>query len=315
MRALVTGAAGFVGSHLCSSLLGAGAEVTGVDMFTDYYDRDRKEANVDVLRGRAGFRLVEADLADMDLDPLLDGVDQVFHLAGQPGVRASWGQDFPIYVRQNVTVTQRVLEACRRVDHLKVVYASSSSVYGDAEAYPTAETLRPQPVSPYGVTKLAGEHLCEVYRRSFGLSIASLRFFTVYGPRQRPDMAFSRLVRAAVRGDPFEVYGDGRQTRDFTFVDDVVRAVRDAAGSRWSGVANVGGGSRTSLNEVLRIVGELCGDLRLVYRPTARGDVRDTAADTSVAAAAFGYAPRTSLYDGLAAMVAAEKTGHEALVG
>lgn len=315
MKALVTGAAGFVGSHLSSALLDAGAEVTGVDMFTDYYERDRKEANLAGLVGRSGFRFVEADLAEADIDPLLASTQQVFHLAGQPGVRASWGLDFPVYVRQNVTVTQRVLEACLRAGQVKVVYASSSSVYGDAEAYPTGEGLRPQPVSPYGVTKLAGEHLCEVYRRSFGLSVVSLRLFTVYGPRQRPDMAFARLVRAAVRGEPFEVYGDGRQTRDFTFVDDVVRAMRDAASSRWSGVANIGGGSRTSLNDVLGIVGELCGDLRLVYLQAARGDVRDTAADTSVAAGAFGYAARTSLPEGLAAMVAWERAGLEAMAG
>jgi nucleoside-diphosphate-sugar epimerase len=315
MKALVTGAAGFVGSHLSSALLDAGAEVTGVDMFTDYYERDRKEANLAGLIGRPGFRIVEADLAEADLDTLMTGVDQVFHLAGQPGVRASWGLDFPVYVRQNVTVTQRVLEACRRADPVRVVYASSSSVYGDAEAYPTGESLRPQPVSPYGVTKLAGEHLCEVYRRSFGLSVVSLRLFTVYGPRQRPDMAFARLVRAAVRGEPFEVYGDGRQTRDFTFVDDVVRAMRDAASSRWSGVANIGGGSRTSLNDVLGIVAGLCGDLRLVYLQAARGDVRDTAADTSVAAGAFGYAARTSLPEGLAAMVAWERAGLQAMAG
>jgi nucleoside-diphosphate-sugar epimerase len=315
MKTLVTGAAGFVGSHLSSALLDAGAEVTGVDVFTDYYERDRKEANLAELIGRPGFRFVEADLAEADLDPLMVGVDQVFHLAGQPGVRASWGLDFPVYVRQNITVTQRVLEACRRADPVKVVYASSSSVYGDAEAYPTCESLRPQPVSPYGVTKLAGEHLCEVYRRSFGLSVVSLRLFTVYGPRQRPDMAFARLVRAAVRGEPFEVYGDGRQTRDFTFVDDVVRAMRDAALSRWSGVANVGGGSRTSLNDVLCIVAELCGDLRLVYLQAARGDVRDTAADTSVAAAAFGYAARTTLPQGLAAMVAWERAGLQVMAG
>jgi nucleoside-diphosphate-sugar epimerase len=315
MKALVTGAAGFVGSHLSSALLDAGAEVTGVDMFTDYYERERKEANLAGLIGRPGFRFVEADLAEADLDPLTAGADQVFHLAGQPGVRASWGLDFPVYVRQNITVTQRVLEACRRADPVRVVYASSSSVYGDAEAYPTSESLRPQPVSPYGVTKLAGEHLCEVYRRSFGLSVVSLRLFTVYGPRQRPDMAFARLVRAAVRGEPFEVYGDGRQTRDFTFVDDVVRAMRDAASSRWSGVANIGGGSRTSLNDVLGIVAGLCGDLRLVYLQAARGDVRDTAADTSVAAGAFGYAARTSLPEGLAAMVAWERAGLQAMAG
>jgi nucleoside-diphosphate-sugar epimerase len=315
MRALVTGAAGFVGSHLCEALLDTGAEVTGVDMFTDYYPRPHKETNVERLRGRPGFRLVEADLAKVSLDPLLAGMDQVFHLAGQPGVRASWGRDFPVYVRQNVTVTQRILESCRRTRPGKLLYASSSSVYGDAESYPTAETLRPQPVSPYGVTKLAAEHLCEVYRRSFGLPVVSLRFFTVYGPRQRPDMAFSRLVRAAVHGETFEVYGDGGQTRDFTYVGDVVRAMTDAASSPWSGVANVGGGSRTSLAEVLEIVAGLCGELKLVSLPAARGDVRHTAADTSVAAAAFGYRPTTSLAEGLAAMVAYERAALGELVG
>ena len=315
MRALVTGAAGFVGSHLSEALLDAGADVIGVDAFTDYYGRGRKEANLARLRTRPGFRLVEADLVEARLEPLLGGVDQIFHLAGQPGVRASWGSEFATYVRHNVIATQRLLEACRLTRPAKLVYASSSSVYGDAEAYPTAETLRPQPVSPYGVTKLAGEHLCEVYRRSFGLRIVSLRLFTVYGPRQRPDMAFSRLVQAAVHGDPFVVYGDGCQTRDFTFVDDVVAAMQAAAASPWCGVANVGGGSRTSLNEVLELVRALCGDLHLVHRQAARGDVRHTAADTTVAAAAFGYAPQTSLAQGLAAMAAWERAEQEALVG
>ena len=304
MRAMVTGAAGFVGSHLTEALLDAGAEVIGIDAFTDYYARARKEANVAPLLTRDRFSLVEADLADAELAPLLDGVDHVFHLAGQPGVRASWGAEFHAYTRHNITGTQRLLEACKRTRPRKLVYASSSSVYGDAEAYPTAETLRPQPVSPYGVTKLAGEYLCEVYRRGFGLPTASLRLFTVYGPRQRPDMAFCRLVAAAVRGEPFVVFGDGEQTRDFTFVSDVVAAMLAAAESPWCGVANVGGGSRTSLNAVLDIVADMCGDLRLVHRRAARGDVRHTAADTSVAAAAFGYCPRTTLPQGLAAMVA-----------
>jgi len=309
MRALVTGAAGFVGSHLSEALLDTGAEVIGVDAFTDYYARARKEANVAPLMSRDRFRLVEADLADAELAPLLDGVDHVFHLAGQPGVRASWGAEFHDYTRHNITATQRLLEACRRTRPRKLVYASSSSVYGDAEAYPTAETLRPQPVSPYGVTKLAGEYLCEVYRRGFGLRTASLRLFTVYGPRQRPDMAFSRLVQSAVRGEQFVVFGDGQQTRDFTFVGDVVAAMLAAASSDWCGVANIGGGSRTSLNEALDIVAHMCGELNLVHRRVARGDVRHTAADTTVAAAAFGYFPSTTLSQGLAAMVAWERAG------
>jgi nucleoside-diphosphate-sugar epimerase len=300
----VTGAAGFVGSHLSAALLDDGTEVLGVDAFTDYYSRLRKEQNLAHLRGRPGFSFVEADLSEAPLAPLLDGVDRVFHLAGQPGVRASWGPDFVQYVRHNIVATQRLLEASMLHPLRKFVFSSSSSVYGDAEAYPTPESLRPQPVSPYGVTKLAAEHLCEVYRTSFGVPVASLRLFTVYGPRQRPDMAFSRLVRAALAGEEFEVYGDGEQTRDFTFVGDVVQAMRDAAASCWCGVANVGGGSRTSLNAVLDIVRDLCGELRIVRRPQATGDVRHTAADTSVAAAAFGYRPRTSLPEGLAAMVA-----------
>jgi nucleoside-diphosphate-sugar epimerase len=313
MITLVTGAAGFVGSHLCQALLDDGAQVVAVDCFTDYYGRAAKEEHLAPLLGRPGFSFVEADLSAAPVAPLLDGVDRVFHLAGQPGVRASWGPDFDLYLRHNVAATQRLLEACKDRPLDKLVYSSSSSVYGDAEAYPTPESLRPRPVSPYGVTKLAAEHLCETYRTSFGVPAVSLRLFTVYGPGQRPDMAFARLVRAALSGEPFEVYGDGRQTRDFTFVADVVRAMRDAADSPWCGVANIGGGARTSLNEVLEIVAELCGDLRLVRRPRAVGDVRDTAADISTAQAAFGYRPRTSLREGLAAMVAAERLPQRAM--
>jgi nucleoside-diphosphate-sugar epimerase len=311
MTVLVTGAAGFIGSHLCGALLDDGVGVVGVDSFTDYYSRQRKEQNLLQLRARPGFAFVNADLADVAMGPLLSTVDHVFHLAGQPGVRASWGPEFSDYVRHNIIATQRLLEACRDRPPRKLVYASSSSVYGDSESYPTPETLRPQPVSPYGVTKLAGEHLCEVYRKSFGVPVASLRLFTVYGPRQRPDMAFSRLVHAALSGEPFEVYGDGTQTRDFTFVGDVVQALRDAARAPWCGVANIGGGSQRSLNDVIDIVQELCGEVRLVRRHRARGDVHDTAADISVAAAAFGYRPRTSLAEGLAAMVAAERSQAE----
>ncbi len=315
MTVLVTGAAGFVGSTLSELLLDEGHATVGVDAFTDYYSRARKERNLDRIRGRSGFRFVEADLSMTALEPLLAGVDTVFHLAGQPGVRASWGADFADYVRHNVTVTQRLLEECRDRPLRKFVYASSSSVYGDAEAFPTSEAVRPAPVSPYGVTKLAAEHLCEVYRRGFGVPTASLRLFTVYGPSQRPDMAFSRLVHAAVRGERFELFGDGTQTRDFTFVGDVVRAMVDAAASGWCGVANVGGGARTSMRQVLDVVADLCGPLDIVSRPVARGDVRDTSADTSVARAAFDYRPRTGLAEGLGRMVDAERAAARAMAG
>ncbi|SFL25566.1 NAD-dependent epimerase/dehydratase family protein [Geodermatophilus ruber] len=307
MRCVVTGVAGFVGSHLCESLLSWGDEVVGIDCLTDYYDPRRKEQNLRGALEHDTFRWCRDDLLQAPLVDLFTGADVVFHLAGQPGVRPSWGRDFATYLSRNVLATQAVLEAARQAGLVKVVYASSSSVYGDAESYPTAETLRPQPVSPYGVTKLAGEHLCELYRVAFGVPTASLRLFTVYGPRQRPDMAFSRLVAAAVRGGVFELYGSGTQTRDFTFVADVVRALRDVARSGFTGVANIGGGSRTSMNEVLHLVAELAGPLEVRRLPAARGDVRDTAADTQVACRGFGYAPRVSLREGLASMVEAER--------
>jgi nucleoside-diphosphate-sugar epimerase len=311
---VVTGAAGFVGSHLCEALLEEDIEVRGVDAFTDFYPRSTKEANLAPLHDRSRFSFVEGDLTDMDLPALLDGVEVVFHLAGQPGVRPSWGREFGEYVRHNIAATQCLLEAVKDLSLRKLVYASSSSVYGDAESYPTSETFRPRPVSPYGVTKLAAEHLCELYRSNFGVPTASLRLFTVYGPRQRPDMAFSRLIGAVVRDDPFVLYGDGQQTRDFTFVGDVVRAMRDAAASAWCGVANIGGGARTSMNEVLALVKANFGPFRVTRESRAHGDVHHTAADTRVAASAFGYLPRTGLAEGLRAMMAWERGRDRAVV-
>jgi nucleoside-diphosphate-sugar epimerase len=307
MRCVVTGAAGFIGSHLCESLLARGDQVVGIDCFTDYYEPLRKEANLLTLGRHDRFRLIREDLLRAPLAEVFDRADIVFHLAGQPGVRPSWGADFATYVSRNVLATQAVLEAARQVDLHKVVYASSSSVYGDAESYPTDETVRPQPVSPYGVTKLAAEHLCELYRVGFGVPTVSLRLFTVYGPRQRPDMAFSKLVHAAVHGGVFELYGAGDQTRDFTFVGDVVRAMRDAAVSPFTGVANIGGGSRTSMNAVIGMVGELAEPPVIRRMPSQRGDVRDTAADTDTAYLGFGYQPRVGLRQGLAWMIGAER--------
>ncbi|NUR57870.1 MAG: NAD-dependent epimerase/dehydratase family protein [Catenulispora sp.] len=313
MRAVVTGAAGFVGSHLSERLLRDGHQVVGIDALTDYYDVRRKEANLAAVHATAAesggtFRFHAEDLNTAPLKERLDCADCVFHLAGQPGVRRSWGADFTVYTRANIDATQALLEAAREVPTLrKLVYASSSSVYGDAESYPTAETLRPQPVSPYGVTKLAGEHLCELYRRSFGVPTASLRFFTVYGPRQRPDMAFRRLVQAAVRGGVFRLFGDGEQTRDFTYVADIVEGLIGAAAAEFTGVANVGGAHRVSMNDVLRVLAAVGAPVEPVRGPGQPGDVRDTGADITVAREGFGYAPRVSLQDGLAAMVAEER--------
>ncbi|MPZ94149.1 MAG: NAD-dependent epimerase/dehydratase family protein [Propionibacteriales bacterium] len=307
MKAIVTGAAGFIGSHLSAHLLEHGDEVVGIDCFTDYYDPRRKEANIAALRGYDNFTLHRLDLLTAPLTTLFESADVVYHLAGQPGVRGSWGEEFVPYVNRNVLATQRVLEAARDVSLWKVVYASSSSVYGNAETYPTTEDLRPQPVSPYGVTKLAAEHLCELYRVTAGVATVSLRFFTVYGPRQRPDMAFSRLVDAALSGKPFLLYGDGEQSRDFTYVGDLVTGLRQAALSPWTGVANIGGGSRTTMNEVIDIISRLAHPIDVVRLPVQRGDVRHTAADTSVARDGFGYTPHVLLEDGLAKMVDAAR--------
>ena len=303
MYAIVTGAAGFIGSHLCAHLLDQGDEVLGIDCLTDYYDPRRKEANLASLRMHERFTEYRLDLTGASLSTLFGRADVVYHLAGQPGVRGSWGEQFLPYVSRNITATQRVLEAAAEVGVWKVVYASSSSVYGMAEAYPTTEDLCPRPVSPYGVTKLAAEHLCELYRTTSGVSTVSLRLVTVYGPRQRPDMAFSRLVDAALRREPFLLYGDGEQSRDFTYVGDVVAAMRQAALSPWTGVANIGGGSRTTMNEVIEAVQEIAGTINLVHLPVQRGDVRHTAADTTRARAGFGYAPKVPLREGLERMV------------
>jgi nucleoside-diphosphate-sugar epimerase len=303
MNVLVTGAAGFIGSHLSAALLARGARVTGLDCFTDYYSRAIKEANLDVNRGHEAFRFVESTIADADLGALLDGVTHVFHLAAQAGVRKSWGRDFQIYTVNNVDATQILLEACVGRPIEKLVYASSSSVYGDAVAIPMTERALPQPVSPYGVTKLAAEQLCHLYTVNHGVPTASMRYFTVYGPRQRPDMGFHRFIRAALTGQPITLYGDGEQTRDFTFVADAVAATIAAGGQgRPGAVYNIGGGSRVSINEVLDLVAEATGrTLDIRREPAQKGDMRDTFADTTLAQAELGFAPTTTLADGIKA--------------
>ncbi|HEX2311968.1 MAG TPA: NAD-dependent epimerase/dehydratase family protein [Vicinamibacterales bacterium] len=302
MRALVTGVAGFVGSHLGERLLDGGAEVLGIDCFTDYYARPLKEANLAPLRARDRFSFVETAIQAAPLDRLLDGVTHVFHLAAQAGVRKSWGRDFEIYTTNNIEATQVLLEACVGKPLVRLVYASSSSVYGDAVAIPMREDAMPQPLSPYGVTKLAAEHLCHLYSANHGVPATSVRYFTVYGPRQRPDMAFNRFLRAALQGDSISVFGDGGQTRDFTFVADAVAATLAAGERGVPGRAyNIGGGSRVSLNEVLDIVGRVTGKALQINRgPAQKGDMRDTYADTALAKADLGFRPTVSLVDGLA---------------
>ena len=309
-RAVVTGAAGFIGSHLVDRLLEQGYEVVCIDSFEDYYPRSYKEANISGAHRSPGFSLVEAGLLaladdgaarDSRLDSLLEGADLVVHLAAQAGVRASWGTTFRIYTDNNVLATQMVLEACRRVGVPKVVYASSSSVYGDTDRLPMHEDALCLPVSPYGVTKLAGEQLCRLYWKNHGVPAVSLRFFTVYGPRQRPDMAFHRFLRAMHHGEPLEMYGAGDQTRDFTFVSDIVEGILSAAArGRDGAVYNLGGGSRVTLLQAIRALEETSG-LRAEIRgePTQAGDVRHTCADLTRAHDELGYAPQVALDEGL----------------
>ena len=303
MKALVTGAAGFIGSHLSAALADEGADVVGLDCFTDYYPRAVKERNLAPLQSRRNFAFVEATLQTADLGRLLAGVTHVFHLAAQAGVRKSWGRDFAAYVSNNIESTQRLLETVKDLPIDKFVYASSSSVYGDAVPIPMREDAVLQPVSPYGVTKLAAEHLCSLYHSSYGVPAVSLRYFTVYGPRQRPDMGFYRFLRAAHLGEPIPVYGDGEQTRDFTFVSDAVAATV-AAGSRGcpGGVYNIGGGSRVSVNQVLAVIQKIVGrPVPLLREPAQKGDMRDTFADTARARTELGFSPSKSLESGLAA--------------
>ncbi len=302
MKALVTGSAGFIGSTLTDRLLAGGATVVGIDSFTDYYPRALKERNLATARQSANFSFVEGDLLDVDLPGLLDGVTHIYHLAAQAGVRKSWGRDFSIYVSNNIAASQRLFEACAGRPLDRFVYASTSSVYGDEADIPMREAQRLQPLSPYGVSKLAAEHLGHLYHVNNGLPFVALRYFTVYGPRQRPDMGFHRFLTAAMDGQPLVRYGDGQQTRDFTFVADVVSATVAAGVFGVPGrVYNIGGGSRVTVNHVFEIIGRLVGrPLMLDQQPPQKGDMRDTYADTSRATAELGFAPSVTLEQGLA---------------
>ena len=305
MRALVTGCAGFIGSHLTEALLADGLQVLGIDCFNDNYQRPPKLQNLNhQAKDWDHFEFVPIDLSLGDLDEIVAEADVVFHLAAEPGVRASWGARFERYVRNNVIATQHLLEALQASPGKRFVYASSSSIYGDAETFPTPETVTPRPLSPYGMTKLSGEHLCRLYAANHGLYTVALRYFTVYGPRQRPDMAFHLFCRAAIEGEPITVFGDGRQTRDFTFVDDIVAGTRAASSAdvEPGSVFNLGGGSQTSVRETLDIIAGLAGrELDVTYAEKEHGDVRNTSADTSAARTQLGFDPQTSLEQGLAA--------------
>lgn len=322
MRCFVTGVAGFVGSHLAERLLADGHEVVGVDSFTDYYPRAIKEKNLTNVRSHKRFTFHQEQLLRLNLPQLLQGIDWIFHQAAQAGVRASWGKEFATYTELNILTTQQLLEAAKteavRKSLRSIVFASSSSVYGNAESLPTLETACPQPISPYGVTKLAAEHLMVLYAKEFNLPTVSLRYFTVYGPRQRPDMAFNRLIKGALLGEGFTVFGDGNQTRDFTYIDDIVganigsaealatSALATSAGATmpFGTVMNIGGGSRVSLNEVIGLVENILKkkiDVR--YQHSEAGDAKHTSANTELAARFLAYQPKVSLADGLSAEV------------
>jgi UDP-glucose 4-epimerase len=301
MKAVITGVAGFIGSHLARKLLARGWEITGVDAMTDYYARAEKEEHLKDLFSFKRFTFIKGNILEIEwVNPLKDA-EAVFHLAAQPGVRASWGKTFAEYTTNNVLATQVLLHNCVGSKLKKFIYASSSSIYGDAGTLPTPETALPRPTSPYGVTKLAGEHLCYLYWRNFGVPCVSLRYFTVYGPGQRPDMALCKLIASQLNGRAFQIFGDSRQTRDFTYVSDIVNGTvlaweRGAPGE----VYNLGGGSRISLNEVLALAAGLTGKKPLVeYRESQKGDVRNTAADISRARRELKYEPMVAIAEGL----------------
>jgi UDP-glucose 4-epimerase len=302
-KIIVTGAAGFIGSHLVETLLKQGEEVIGIDEFNDYYDPMLKYKNISHLLANPSFKLIEADIQFLDWQTLLKDVEIIYHQAAQAGVRASWGNSFCAYTERNLNATQVLLEAAKDAKHLKrLIFASTSSVYGDAETLPTNEEIPPQPVSPYGITKLAAERLCGLYYRNFDVPFVALRYFTVYGPRQRPDMAFHKFFKSILNSEAISIYGDGLQTRDFTFISDAIAA--NLAAARASGavgeIFNIGGGSRVVLKQVLDMMEEIASQpIKRNHIEKAIGDARHTAADVSKAKKILGYQPRVSLREGL----------------
>jgi UDP-glucose 4-epimerase len=305
MKCLVTGAAGFIGSTLTRKLLDRGREVRGIDNFADFYPRAMKEMNLSDIVDREGFELVEEDLVSCRLDTLMEGVDGVIHLAAQAGVRTSWGTEFRTYTDSNILATQRLLEAVRGGSVKRFVYASSSSVYGETQRLPLSEDVPLMPLSPYGVSKLAAEKLCRLYWKNFGVPTISLRYFTVYGPGQRPDMSFHRFIRAMLTGGSFRIFGTGEQTRDFTFVEDAAEVTIAALTEGSTGsVYNIGGGNRVSLKEVVDLMAKLTGcEPRFEFQDFEKGDMMHTMADTTFAGEELGYSPRTGIEAGLEAEI------------
>lgn len=300
---IVTGAGGFIGSHLVEALLGQGKTVVGIDEFNDYYDPQLKRSNIASALEHPQFQLIEDNILNLDWDHLLTDTEVVFHQAAQAGVRASWGQTFHFYTERNLNATQVMLEAAKEATTLtRFVYASSSSIYGNAECLPTPESTCPQPVSPYGITKLAAELLCWQYHQCFGVPATALRYFTVYGPRQRPDMAFHKFLRAVLQEEPISIYGDGLQTRDFTFISDAIAANLAAAQvpAAIGEAFNIGGGSRVSLSDVIDKMETITGKtITRQYSSSATGDARDTSAEISKAQKLLGYSPEVDLATGL----------------
>jgi UDP-glucose 4-epimerase len=302
MKSVITGVAGFIGSHLAEKLLLLDHEVTGVDKFLDNYPPPLKARSLAGCRSDKRFKFIDRDIVSLDLHQLLDGVDYLFHLAGQPGVRASWGSEFTRYTENNIMATQMLLEAAKGKQLRKFVYASTSSVYGDTRDLPMREDGLTRPVSPYGVSKLAAEHLCYLYCKAFAVPTVALRFFTVYGPRQRPDMFFHIFMRGLLRGEEIPLYDDGEQTRDFTFCSDIVDGVLGAANYPGTGeVFNLGGGSETSLLSAIALAERIAGrKARLKKFGRQKGDVRHTSASLEAARSKLAYAPRVPLEEGLA---------------
>ncbi len=301
MKCLVTGAAGFIGSHLCERLIALGHQVTGIDCFTDYYPREIKERNLRLLKKLPAFKFIEADLWDLDLRELINQTEYLFHQAAQAGVRPSWGSNFEVYTRLNILITQKLLEASVGSNLKRIIFASSSSVYGATPDLPMHEDSPLHPLSPYGVTKSAAEQLCYLYWHNFGVPVVSLRYFTVFGPRQRPDMAFHKFIKAILAGESIAIYGDGEHTRDFTFISDAVAANVSCMDNGAAGeVYNIGGGSRITVNNVLKLLSELTGlPAHTKYQADQKGDMRHTFADVSKARCELNYAPMVSVREGL----------------